>query len=46
MCMREYAAACYLRHEHRSCDGILNNLKLAGQRAKIAEKILKEMAIA
>ncbi len=20
---REYAAACYLRHEHRSCDGIL-----------------------
>lgn len=40
---REYAAACYLRHEHWSCDEFFNNLKLAGQRAKIAEKILKEI---
>ncbi len=44
-CMSEYAAARHLRHEHWSCDGILHNLKLAGQRAKIAEKILKEIAI-
>lgn len=44
---REYAAACYLRHEHRSCDGILQQSQTRRSASEdCGKKFLKRLAIA